>query len=172
MESKNDQVVGASNRPSNTRLHAAAAALIADVRRRYPGEELRCPYMRELDAALSEIPSASEKSSQAPSARLTVKAESCEWCREGIPRSKDGLRHESGMGVWLCRRNESVSARLVEPAFHEGMRQSYLKAVEYALAAGVLGDGDKADLLHMYRRLWPRAPRDIRAEELEASEEA
>jgi len=30
----------------------AAEALIADVRRRYPGEELRCPYMRALDDAL------------------------------------------------------------------------------------------------------------------------
>lgn len=30
----------------------AGCALIADIRRRYPGEELRCEYMRALDAAL------------------------------------------------------------------------------------------------------------------------
>lgn len=33
-------------------LVEAASALIADVRRRYPGEELRCEYMRALDRAL------------------------------------------------------------------------------------------------------------------------
>ena len=33
-------------------LETAARNLIADVRRRYPGEELRCPYMRALDEAL------------------------------------------------------------------------------------------------------------------------
>lgn len=32
----------------------AATNLLADVRRRYPGEELRCPYMIALDAALKE----------------------------------------------------------------------------------------------------------------------
>ena len=36
----------------NERLKAAATALIADVRRRHPGEELHCPYMQALDAAL------------------------------------------------------------------------------------------------------------------------
>jgi hypothetical protein len=35
------------------KLEQAAKALINDVRRRYPGEELRCPYMRDLDAACS-----------------------------------------------------------------------------------------------------------------------
>jgi hypothetical protein len=43
----------------NERLRAvadAAAALIADVRRRYPGEELRCEYMRSLDAAIDPEP--------------------------------------------------------------------------------------------------------------------
>ena len=34
-------------------LRAAAENLIADVRRRYPGEELRCPLMIALDAALT-----------------------------------------------------------------------------------------------------------------------
>lgn len=34
-------------------LEGAGSALIADVRRRYPGEELRCQYMRALDAALN-----------------------------------------------------------------------------------------------------------------------
>lgn len=34
----------------------AAAALIADVRRRYPGEELRCPFMQALDRALNGAP--------------------------------------------------------------------------------------------------------------------
>lgn len=33
-------------------LRSAALALIEDVRRRYPGEELRCQYMRALDEAL------------------------------------------------------------------------------------------------------------------------
>lgn len=32
----------------------AASALIADVKRRYPGEELRCPYMIALDDALKQ----------------------------------------------------------------------------------------------------------------------
>lgn len=36
-------------------LHTAAAALLADVRRRYPGEELRCPLMRALDAAVLKV---------------------------------------------------------------------------------------------------------------------
>ena len=35
-------------------LRYAASALIADVKRRHPGEELRCQYMRALDAALQE----------------------------------------------------------------------------------------------------------------------
>jgi len=34
-------------------LAKAGDALIADVRARYPGEELRCQYMRALDAALA-----------------------------------------------------------------------------------------------------------------------
>lgn len=34
------------------RIEQAARALLEDVRRRYPGEALRCPYMIELDAAL------------------------------------------------------------------------------------------------------------------------
>jgi len=34
-------------------LRKAGQALIDDVRRRYPGEELKCPYMRALDAALT-----------------------------------------------------------------------------------------------------------------------
>lgn len=37
-------------------LEKAAGDLIADVRRRYPGEALRCPYMIALDAALSKEP--------------------------------------------------------------------------------------------------------------------
>jgi len=35
------------------RLKVAASALIADVRRRHPGEELTCPFMRALDDALA-----------------------------------------------------------------------------------------------------------------------
>jgi hypothetical protein len=35
-------------------LEEAGSALIADVKRRHPGEELRCQYMRALDAALQE----------------------------------------------------------------------------------------------------------------------
>jgi len=38
-------------------LKIAAAALLADVRRRYPGEDLRCEYMIALDAAINAIPS-------------------------------------------------------------------------------------------------------------------
>jgi hypothetical protein len=34
------------------KLRQAAQALIDDVRRRYPGEELRCEYMRALDTAI------------------------------------------------------------------------------------------------------------------------
>lgn len=37
-------------------LTEAGQALIDDVRRRYPGEELRCPYMIALDAALGAKP--------------------------------------------------------------------------------------------------------------------
>jgi hypothetical protein len=40
------------------RLRTAARALLDDVRRRYPGEELRCPYMRALDEAISALPAA------------------------------------------------------------------------------------------------------------------
>lgn len=35
----------------NDRLRDAAKALLDDVRRRYPGEELRCEFMRALDEA-------------------------------------------------------------------------------------------------------------------------
>lgn len=44
-------------------LEEAGSALIADVRRRYPGEELRCQYMRALDALL---PSKSGKKKKEP----------------------------------------------------------------------------------------------------------
>jgi hypothetical protein len=37
------------------RLEKAAQALLNDVHRRYPGEELRCQYMRELEAACKEL---------------------------------------------------------------------------------------------------------------------
>lgn len=37
-------------------LPSAAGALLADVRRRYPGEELRCEFMRALDAATTSAP--------------------------------------------------------------------------------------------------------------------
>lgn len=37
----------------------AAADLIADVRRRYPEQELRCEYMRALDAAIAKARGAS-----------------------------------------------------------------------------------------------------------------
>ncbi len=33
----------------------AAKNLLADVKRRHPGERLRCPYMRALRAAVIEI---------------------------------------------------------------------------------------------------------------------
>ena len=36
-------------------LAEAAKNLLDDVRRRYQGEELRCPYMIELDKALKEL---------------------------------------------------------------------------------------------------------------------
>jgi len=36
-------------------LEKAAADLLADVRRRYPGEELQCPYMRALDSAVKGL---------------------------------------------------------------------------------------------------------------------
>ncbi len=41
---------------STDRVIAAARALLADVRRRYPGEELRCEYMRDLDDAIRMLP--------------------------------------------------------------------------------------------------------------------
>lgn len=49
---------------------------------------------------------------------------------------------------------------------HEGMRQSYLKAVEEAMRAARLGDGDRSDLLVLYEMLWPGSPDDVRAERL------
>lgn len=39
---------------ATTNLAVAAQRLVDDVRRRYPGEEFRCPYMRKLDWALAE----------------------------------------------------------------------------------------------------------------------
>lgn len=38
--------------PAMARIAAAAKALVADVRSRYPGEEFHCPYMRELARAI------------------------------------------------------------------------------------------------------------------------
>ena len=35
-------------------IYKAAKALLEDVRRRYPNEELRCPYMRALDEAVKD----------------------------------------------------------------------------------------------------------------------
>lgn len=49
---------------------------------------------------------------------------------------------------------------------HEGVRQSYLKACELSLASGLLGDGDRSDLLELYKSLWPKAPSDIRKKAL------
>lgn len=36
------------------RLRIAAKALLDDVQRRHPGEELHCPYMKDLAAAVKE----------------------------------------------------------------------------------------------------------------------
>ena len=41
-------------RPQTDAIKIAAEALIADVRRRYPNEKLRCKYMIALDAALEQ----------------------------------------------------------------------------------------------------------------------
>lgn len=49
---------------------------------------------------------------------------------------------------------------------HEGVRQSYLKTCELSLASGLLGDGDRSDLLELYKSLWPKAPSDIREKAL------
>lgn len=46
--------------------------------------------------------------------------------------------------------------------FHEGRRQTYLKAVELSIASGLLGEGDRSDLLAMYEHLWSTYPEDIR----------
>jgi hypothetical protein len=35
-------------------LEETGSALIADIKRRHPGEELRCQYMRAIDAALQD----------------------------------------------------------------------------------------------------------------------
>lgn len=40
---------------AETELLSAARELLADVRRRHPGEEIRCEYMRALDAAISKL---------------------------------------------------------------------------------------------------------------------
>lgn len=47
-----EQAVAALTASGVGRMRSAAQALIDDVRRRYPGEELRCPLMIELDTAL------------------------------------------------------------------------------------------------------------------------
>jgi hypothetical protein len=65
--------------------------------------------------------------------------------------------------------NKRPPSETFPQSFHEGMRQSYLKALELSGASGMLGDGDKSDLLEMYRRLWPRAPSDIRENALKAN---
>lgn len=39
----------------NAELLRVAKALIADVRRRYPGEDLYCPHMRKLDQAVARV---------------------------------------------------------------------------------------------------------------------
>lgn len=36
------------------RLRKAVTNLLDDIRRRYPGEELRCPYMRALDELVAD----------------------------------------------------------------------------------------------------------------------
>lgn len=41
--------------PDLVALVATASALLADVRRRYPGEALRCPYMIALEAAVVKV---------------------------------------------------------------------------------------------------------------------
>ena len=44
----------ASQPTQSDALKMAASALLADVRRRYPNEDLRCEYMIALDAALGQ----------------------------------------------------------------------------------------------------------------------
>lgn len=63
-----------------------------------------------------------------------------------------------------CERPSQETAVL-----HEGIRQSYLKALELSSTSGMLGDGDKSDLLELYRSLWPRAPSDVRENALKAA---
>lgn len=38
-----------------TNVHTAGSALIEDIKRRYPNESLRCPYMVELERTLQDI---------------------------------------------------------------------------------------------------------------------
>lgn len=49
-------LTNAALRAENEKLRSAGSALIADVKRRHPGEELRCPFMRGLDEALERKP--------------------------------------------------------------------------------------------------------------------
>lgn len=49
-----EQAKEARVRANAVAIYAAASELLADVRRRYPGEELKCPYMRALDAAVAK----------------------------------------------------------------------------------------------------------------------
>ena len=48
-------------------LREAAQELINDVRRRYPGEALKCPYMMALDAALIAQSKAAPQTRELPS---------------------------------------------------------------------------------------------------------
>lgn len=71
-----------------------------------------------------------------------------------------------------CNARKALSGDSSTPettVLHEGVRQSYLKACELSLASGLLGDGDKSDLLELYESLWPRAPVDVRSNALRSS---
>jgi len=64
---------------------------------------------------------------------------------------------------WQKMLSESATKTTV---LHEGVRQSYLKACELSVTSGLLGDGERSDLLELYESLWPQAPPDIRKQAL------
>jgi hypothetical protein len=104
------------------------------------------PEKDSISAAVDEISSLIT--------RIEAKGEVSHWV-DILPALRDAVEI-------LQRRLRTHSTAVL----HEGVRQSYLKACELSLASGMLGDGDRSDLLELYNSLWPSASTDIREQAL------
>lgn len=51
---KNQLIVELDTLPELRSIYISARALLDDIKHRYPGEELRCKYMRALDEACTD----------------------------------------------------------------------------------------------------------------------